>query len=153
MSRAILSCGLLLVTGCVTQSLGLAAGEPMRPTSPAEIELFDSEATRPYEPIGVVHAHCRTNWLAAAFNCREGAMRDALRMRAGELGAHAVVDIDRSGFWQIEWSDVHLRGKAVRWLDEGTHGGDDPTRDPHRYRAASRVQTAGSDRGAVSSSP
>jgi hypothetical protein len=130
MSRAVALVGALLATGCVTQSLGLAAGGHLRPTSPAEIELLDSEATRPHEAIGVVHAHCRTNWLAAAFNCRESELREALRMRAGELGAHAVVAIDRSGFWQIEWSDVHLRGKAVRWLEEDASRIDDPTGHP-----------------------
>ena len=97
--------------------MGFAAGERERPTAPSGIELLDTEPSRPLEAIGTVHAHCRTNWLAIAFNCGEGDMRESLRMRAGELGADAVVSIERTGFWQIEWSDVHLRGKAVRWLD------------------------------------
>ena len=117
MTRAALLPWLLFLSGCVTQSLALAAGEPMRPTSPAEVEFLDAEVTRPHEAIGVVHAHCRTNWLAAAINCRESSLREALRTRAGELGAHAVVAIERSSFWQIEWTDVHLRGKAVRWIE------------------------------------
>lgn len=120
MKQAGVLIALLLPTACVTHSVGFAAGERERPTAPSNIELIDSEPGRPYQAIGAVHAHCRTNWLAAAFNCREGEMRKSLQKRGGELGADAVVDIERTGFWQIEWSDVHLRGKAVRWLDEGS---------------------------------
>lgn len=107
---------LSLLTGCVTQSLGLAAGPPARRTSPDEIEFLDAPPDRPHEAIGVVHAHCRTSWLVSAFNCREDDLRALLRARAAELGAHAIVSTERTGFWQLEWSDVHLRGKAVRWL-------------------------------------
>jgi hypothetical protein len=101
----------------VNHSVALAAGERLRPTSPETIEILDGTPARAHEAIGTVHAHCRTNWLAALFNCREDAMRQELRVRAGELGADAVVSLESSGFWQIEWSDVHLRGKAVRWTD------------------------------------
>lgn len=117
MIPSVLLLGLWLLSGCVTQSLALAAGERLRPTAPTEIALVDGESPRPYRAIGAVHAHCRTSWLAAAFNCRESDLRDELRVRAGELGAHAVVGIERTGFWQFEWNDVHLRGKAVRWSD------------------------------------
>ena len=119
MSRACLLACSLALSGCVTQSLALAAGEPERPTSPSAIELLDSEPTRKHEAIGKVHAHCRTHWLAAAFNCQEGPMREALRTRAGELGADAVVSIERTSFWQLEWTDVHLRGEAIRWTADG----------------------------------
>ena len=115
MTRAILLVCSLALSGCVTQSLALAAGGPVRPTSPSAIELLDSEPIRPHEAIGKVHAHCRTHWLAAAFNCHEDPMREALRTRAGELGADAVVSIERTSFWQFEWTDVHLRGEAIRW--------------------------------------
>jgi hypothetical protein len=103
----------------VTHSVGFAAGLRERPTAPSDVELLDTDPARPYEAIGTVHAHCRTNWFAAVFNCHESEMRQSLRTRGGELGAHAVIGIERSGFWQIEWTDVHLRGKAVRWLDGG----------------------------------
>jgi hypothetical protein len=111
---ALLLCSIFL-TGCVEQSLALAAGERLRPTPPTAIELIEGAPSRPHEAIGTVHAHCRTHWLAAAFNCHEGRLREALRVRAGELGADAVVSIQRSSFWQIEWTDVHVRGRAVRW--------------------------------------
>lgn len=116
MTRVPLLPAMLLLSGCVTQSLALAAGESMRPTPPSEIEIIAGASSRPHEAIGTVHAHCRTHWLAAAFNCHEEDLREELRTRAAQLGAHAVVGIERSGFWQIEWSDVHLRGKAVRWI-------------------------------------
>lgn len=114
--RVAIACSLVL-SACVTQSLGLPAGEHLRPTSPTTIELLDADAVRPHETIGKVHAHCRTNWLAAAFNCYESELRETLRVRAAELGADAVVSITRTSFWQIEWTDIHLRGKAVRWID------------------------------------
>jgi hypothetical protein len=114
---ALLLCSVAL-SACVEQSLALAAGDRLRPTSPSTIELLAGAPARPHEAIGTVHAHCRTNWLAAAFNCREGSLREALRIRAGELGADAVVSIQRSSFWQIEWTDVHLRGKAIRWTTD-----------------------------------
>ncbi|MEN8183663.1 MAG: hypothetical protein ABFS46_14130 [Myxococcota bacterium] len=119
MKRACALLLLLLPVGCVTHSVGFAAGERERPTSPGGIELLDTEPNHPYVVIGTVHAHCRTNWLAIAFNCSEGDMRHSLRTRAGELGADAIISVERTGFWQIEWSDVHLRGRAVRWLDGG----------------------------------
>lgn len=115
MKRAALVVCSLLLTGCVTQSLGLGVGERLRPTSPSTIELFDSDPARPHETIGKVHAHCRTDWLAAAFNCNESSLREALRDHAATLGADAVVSITRTSFWQFEWTDIHLRGRAVRW--------------------------------------
>lgn len=114
-ATALVVAGSLALAACVNQSLGIPAGERLRPTSPALVELLDSEPARPHELIGKVHAHCRTNWLAAAFSCRESSLRDALRIRAAELGADAVVSIERTSFWQLEWTDVHLRGKALRW--------------------------------------
>ena len=115
MTRAALLLCSVALAGCVEQSLALAAGERLRPTPPSAIELLDGVPARPHEAIGTVHAHCRTNWLAAVLNCHERSLREALRIRAGELGADAVVSIQRSSFWQVEWTDVHLRGKAIRW--------------------------------------
>jgi hypothetical protein len=103
------------VSGCVNHSVALAAGERLRPTSPEAIEILDGLPGRDNEVVGTVHSHCRTNWLAAFLNCHEDDMRQELRVRAGELGADAVVSVERSSFWQFEWTDVHLRGKAVRW--------------------------------------
>jgi hypothetical protein len=116
--RALLPLCSLALAGCVQQSLALAAGERARPSSPAAVDLLEEVPARPHEAIGVVHAHCRTNWLAYPFNCSARSMRELLRIRAGELGADAVIDIRRTSFWQIEWTDIHLRGKAVRWTGD-----------------------------------
>jgi hypothetical protein len=112
----------LVLAGCVNQSVALPAGGRLRPTSPDGVELLDAPPAHDHEVIGTVHAHCRTNWLAAPFNCQDAAMRDALRVRAAEMGADAVVSIRRTRFWQIEWTDLHLRGKAIRWRGDARSG-------------------------------
>ncbi len=111
---ALVACSFLLAA-CVQHSLALPAGERERPTARSTVELYDSDPGRSYQTIGKVHAHCRTDWLAAAVNCHDSSMREELRARAAEIGAEAVVSIKRTSFWQIEWTDIHLSGKAVRW--------------------------------------
>ena len=116
-AAALIVCS-LVVSACVEHSLALPAGERLRPSARSTLELVDGEPARAYATIGKVHAHCRTNWLAAAFNCHESSLREELRMRAAEIGADAVVSITRTSFWQLEWTDILLRGKAVRWSED-----------------------------------
>lgn len=103
-------------TSCTSNSAGFRIGERLRPTPPADV-TDPPAAGSSFAVVGTVHSHCRWNWFVGWAGCRRGPMIEQLRVEASRLGADAVLDIERTGFWQYEWTDVHYRGIAVRWTD------------------------------------
>ena len=114
---------LLLVMSICAVSYGCASYHAMKlpvgPTYPAtllqDVEVIGGTPARPYRVIGKVHSHCRRDWFFGGDACGDSRMKEALRQEAANLGANAVMNVQRDSFWQFEWTDVHYHGTAIRW--------------------------------------
>ena len=115
-----------LLSGCVTTNAVLLDPRAhFAPVSPDDVVVYLIEEDVPYdfEPIALVHAKGDHEWTD------EGDMIEAMRERAAELGAHAIILSwldEPSGFERavedvLPGANADRRGRvvAIRWVDRG----------------------------------
>jgi len=116
----------VMLSGCVTtNAVMLDHRARFAPVAPEDVVVFLSEADVPYEyeAIALVHAKGDHEWTD------EGDMIEAMRERAAELGADAIIlswleepsGFERAMEGTLRGADADRRGRvvAIRWVDTG----------------------------------
>jgi hypothetical protein len=100
---------------CSRFSQGFPLGEPRPATSGREVVVLDAAPDKAFEVVGKVHSHCRRNWFFGWGAGGREAMVAALKEEAAKLGAQGIMDVQKLGFSQFEWTDIHYYATALRW--------------------------------------